>query len=246
MLDAFLTNCVFKGKTRERNIRGGRSVDFPITGKMLASYHQPGTAINGSGNDPSDLNKRTIELDALMIADAAIYQVDELMNFYDVRQIYTKELGRALAYEYDKRVARLIWAAAKNSTEPLAKDPPNAGRVGQTITFTETKAEFDALTRQQRGDMLVDAIFDARVAFEERMCRSTICMRCSHRMTITRSRKAHVPSMLTSTATMAAMAPSPAVRQHGLQASPCIPAITLFSPATHWLLVTTTLTTRRT
>lgn len=168
VLDAFLTNCVFKGKTRERNIRGGRSVDFPITGKMLAAYHQPGTAINGGGNDPSDLNKRTIELDALMIADAAIYQVDELMNFYDVRQIYTRELGRALAYEYDKRVARLVWAAAKNSTEPLAKDPPNAGRTGNAIAFADDAATFNAKTRQARGDMLVDAIFDARVAFEEK------------------------------------------------------------------------------
>ena len=168
VLDAFMTNCVFKGKTRERNIRGGKSVDFPITGRMLASYHEPGTAINGGGNDPSDLNKRTIELDALMIADAAIYQVDELMNFYDVRQIYTKELGRALAYEYDKRVARLVFAAANNSTEPLAKDPPNAGRTGTAITFADTKAEFDAKTRQQRGDQLVDAIFDARVQFEQK------------------------------------------------------------------------------
>jgi hypothetical protein len=34
VLDAFMTNCVFKGKTRERNIRGGKSVAFPITGKM--------------------------------------------------------------------------------------------------------------------------------------------------------------------------------------------------------------------
>ena len=168
VLDAFMTNCVFKGKTRERNIRGGRSVDFPITGRMLAQYHEPGTAINGSGNDPSDLNKRTIELDALMIADAAIYQVDELMNYYDVRQIYTKELGRALAYEYDKRVARLIYAAANNSTEPLAKDPPNAGRTGTAIDLGETAAVFDAKTRQQRGDQLVDAIFDARVQFEQK------------------------------------------------------------------------------
>ena len=168
VLDAFMRNCVFKGKTRERNIRGGRSVDFPITGRMLASYHKPGDAINGGGNDPSDLNKRTIELDALMIADAAIYQVDELMNYYDVRQIYTKELGRALAYEYDKRVARLVFAAAKNATEPLAKDPPNAGRTGQVITFADDAATFNAKTRQARGDMLVDAIFDARVGFEEK------------------------------------------------------------------------------
>ena len=109
-------------ENRERNIRGGKSVAFPVTGKMAARYHQPGTQILGQGNDPSDLNERVISLDALMIADTAIYQMDELMSYFDVRQIYTTELGRSLAYEYDKRVARLIYAAANNSTEPLNKD----------------------------------------------------------------------------------------------------------------------------
>ena len=167
VLDAFMTNCVFKGKTRERNIRGGRSVQFPITGKMAARYHQPGTQILGQGNDPSDLNQRVIELDALMIADAAIYQVDELMNYYDIRQIYTKELGRSLAYEYDKRVARIIYAAASNGTEPLAK-AGNAGRTGNKIDLGSDKATFDAKTRQARGDELVEAIFQARVDFESK------------------------------------------------------------------------------
>ena len=167
VLDAFMTNTVFKGKTRERNIRGGKSVAFPITGKMAARYHQPGTQILGQGNDPSDLNERVIELDALMVADAAIYQVDELMNYYDIRQIYTTELGRSLAYEYDKRVARLIWAAANNSTEPLDKTI-NEGRTGQVIDLGSDKATFDAKTRQARGDELVEAIFAARVGFEEK------------------------------------------------------------------------------
>jgi hypothetical protein len=175
VLDAFMTNCLFKGKTRERNIRGGKSVAFPITGKMAARYHKPGTPILGEGNDPSDLNERVITLDALMIADAAIYQLDELMSYFDVRQIYTTELGRALAVEYDKRIARMIYAAATNTTEPLAKDgtakpkgpADNRGRVGKTITLGTGYTGAGA-TRQARGDALVDAIFDARISFEKK------------------------------------------------------------------------------
>ena len=166
VLDAFLRNCVFKGKTRERNIRGGKSVAFPITGRMAARYHQPGTPILGQGNEPSALNERVIELDELMVADIAVSQLDELMNYYDVRQYYTKELGRALAYEYDKRVARLIFAAAGNSTEPLNKTI-NAGRTGTSVTLG-TDYTGGTATRQAKGDALVNALFDIRAAFEKK------------------------------------------------------------------------------
>jgi hypothetical protein len=166
VLDSFERSTVFKGKTRERNIRGGKSVAFPITGRLAASYHQPGTAITGGGNDPSDLNERVITLDALMIADVAILEVDELMSYFDVRQVYTSELGRALATEYDKRVARMIFAAASNTTQPLAKTI-NAHKTGNSLTLG-TDYTGSSATRQAKGDALVNAIFDARVAFEEK------------------------------------------------------------------------------
>ena len=166
VLDAFETATVFKGKTRQRNIRGGSSVKFPITGKMTARYHAPGTPILGEGNAPSDLNERIIELDSLMIADVAVQQVDELMNYYDVRSIYTKELGRALAYEYDRRVARIIYAAAANVTEPLAKQPLNKGRIGHLVELPD--AYTNAADKEAKGDALVDAIFDARIALADK------------------------------------------------------------------------------
>lgn len=166
VLSAFEEYCVFKGKTKERNIRGGKSMAFPITGKQQAAYHQPGTEITGGTNDPSDLNERVLTLDSLMIADAAIAEVDELMAYWPARQEITRELGRALAYEYDKRVARIIYAAANNSTEPLAK-AINTGRVGSTVTLGADYTGAGA-TRQAKGDALVNAIFDARIAMEQK------------------------------------------------------------------------------
>ena len=166
VLTAFQEACIFKGKTRERNIRGGKSVAFPISGKLQARYLQPGKPVLGEGNAPSDLNERVITLDALMIADAVVAQVDELMSYFDVRSIYTTELGRALAYEYDKRVARIIYAAAMNTTEPLAK-AQNAGRIGGKITLGTNYTGAGA-TRQAKGDAIVDAIFDARIQFEKK------------------------------------------------------------------------------
>jgi len=167
VLSAFEEYCVFKGKTKERNIRGGKSMAFPITGKQEAAYHQPGTEITGGTNDPSDLNERVLTLDSLMIADAAIAEVDELMAYWPARQEITRELGRALAYEYDKRVARIIYAAATNTTEPLAKQPLNAGRIGSSVTLGTDYTGAGA-TRQAKGDALVNAIFDARIAMEKK------------------------------------------------------------------------------
>lgn len=167
VLSAFEEYCVFKGKTKERNIRGGKSMAFPITGKQEAAYHQPGTEITGATNDPSDLNERIITLDSLMISDAAIAEVDELMAYWPARQEVTRELGRALAYEYDKRVARIIYAAATNTTEPLAKQPLNAGRIGSSVTLGTDYTDPSA-TRQAKGDALVNAIFDARIAMEKK------------------------------------------------------------------------------
>jgi len=166
VLSAFEEYCVFKGKTKERNIRGGKSMAFPITGKQSAAYHQPGTEITGGTNDPSDLNERVLTLDSLMIADAAIAEVDELMAYWPARQEITRELGRALAYEYDRRVARIIFAAANNSTEPLAK-AINTGRTGSTVTLGADYTGAGA-TRQAKGDALVNAIFDARIAMEQK------------------------------------------------------------------------------
>lgn len=161
VLDAFETATVFKGKTRQRNIKGGSSKKFPITGKMAARYHVAGVPILGEGNAPSDLNERIIELDGLMIADTAIKELDELMNYYDVRSIYTKELGRALAYEYDRRAARMIYAAAASVTEPLAT-AKNTGRVGHQVELPA--AYTNATTTEARGNALVEAIFAARIA----------------------------------------------------------------------------------
>ena len=166
VLSAFEDYCVFKGKVKERNIRGGKSMAFPITGKQEAAYHQPGTELTGGTNDPSALNERVLTLDSLMVADAAIAEVDELMAYWPARQEITRELGRALAYEYDKRLARIIFAAAKNTTEPLNKTI-NEGRIGATVTMGTDYTDA-AATRQEKGDALVNAIFDARIAMEKK------------------------------------------------------------------------------
>jgi len=166
VLSAFEEHCVFKGKVKERTIRGGKSLAFPISGKQIAAYHKPGTEITGGTNDPSDLNERIINLDSLMVADASVAEIDELMTYWPARQEITRELGRSLAYEFDRRLCRIIFAAANNATEPLAK-AINTGRTGSTVTLGTDYTDA-AATRQEKGDALVSDIFDARIAMEKK------------------------------------------------------------------------------
>ena len=116
LLSAFDRTCVFKGKVKERNIKGGKSAAFPVSGKADAAYHVPGTPILGATNSPGDRNEQIINLDGLMIADQVIYDLEEMMNYYDVRQDVTHQLGQALAREWDRRAARVLYAAAKTTT----------------------------------------------------------------------------------------------------------------------------------
>ena len=145
VLDAFDRNCVFKGKVKERNIRGGKSAAFQITGRTTAGYHIPGTPILGDTSiaGVSDRNERIINLDGLLVASEVIYELDELMNYVDQRQDTTHQLGQALAREWDQRCARVLYGAAKNTTEPLAA-------AGATVTGSITDRKSTRLNSSHR------------------------------------------------------------------------------------------------
>lgn len=164
IITAFDRACIFKGKVRERNIKGGKSAAFPVAGRAAARYHVPGTPILGEGNSPGDRNEETINLDGLLIADQVIYDLDEAMNYYDVRQDITHQLGEALGREWDSRAARVLYAAAKRTTEPLAKSQ-NSGRIGNSQTLS---AGYATASGNARGDELINKIGALKVAMKKK------------------------------------------------------------------------------
>jgi len=85
---------------------------FPATWKVNASYHTPGHEISGQ---TSNVSERVITIDDLLMADVFIPNIDEAMNHYDYRSIYSDEAGKALAREYDKNVAQVGVLAARAS-----------------------------------------------------------------------------------------------------------------------------------
>lgn len=155
-MEAFERACVFKGKTMERSIRGKKECAFPIVGRMAARYYEPGTAITGSTNAPSDLNELIIRLDGKLISDYSFDNLDDMMSEWDYRSPVTTELGRALAVERDKRTARIAVATALKTTSPLGK-ALNSDRVGDTVTLPAAYTNV-ATAKNTRGNLLVDAI----------------------------------------------------------------------------------------
>lgn len=110
VLTAFEQATAFLGRAAERTISSGKTAQFPATGRAVASYHTPGAEITGQTIDG---NEKTIGIDGLLKADVFLASIDEAMSHFDVRVEYTKQLGYALAKQYDINVATKFIQAAR-------------------------------------------------------------------------------------------------------------------------------------
>lgn len=110
VLTAFETMVKLRDKHRIRTIDHGKSASFPAIHKASAQRHTPGTELLGNKIPHQDV---VVTIDDALVSDVFIANVDEAMNHFDVRGPYSTEMGRALAYEYDRNVARSILNAAR-------------------------------------------------------------------------------------------------------------------------------------
>ena len=93
------------GMTTVRTINKGHSSKFPVTGSISSSYHTIGNEILGTAVKHAE---KVINIDDMLIAHAFIGEIDELKNEYEVRSIYSKEMGFALARTVDKHLINLV------------------------------------------------------------------------------------------------------------------------------------------
>ena len=101
------------GMTNLRTISSGKSAQFPVIGTTSASYHTPGNEILGSSVNHAE---KTINIDDLLVSSAFLANLDEAKTHYDVRSIYTAEMGRALANTVDKNLLQLAVLGARASS----------------------------------------------------------------------------------------------------------------------------------
>lgn len=118
ILTTFEETNIMKDLHMVRTIQNGKSAQFPATGIAEAKYHTAGENIADAGNNYLSAIKhaeRVISIDDVLISSTFIANIDELKNHYDVRSIYAKELGKALAKRFDIATMKTLAAAARSS-----------------------------------------------------------------------------------------------------------------------------------
>jgi len=186
VLQTFETAAVMKPLHMLRTITSGKTAQFPVTGIASAKYHKPGTdVLVDNGHDSATYvtafkhAEKTINIDDLLLATTFIDKLDEAKNHYDVRSIYSQELGRALAKQFDKNLIGLACLAAATfaSTVPTARTETLTGTGAGTL-LTNAAYNGGAGAVPAAGiDELVDQLYDMAAAFdtknvpsEERYC----------------------------------------------------------------------------
>ena len=159
VLTAFEEKNIMMPLVRTRTISKGKSASFPMTGRASAEYLTPGNEITGG---QIRAGERVVSIDDLLISSQFIANIDEAINHYDVRSIYSKEAGIALAKEADKNILRQALKAS------LASNATRAGALVQDYTsFTEEDFTDNVTIGAAAADAtdpakLAKAIFDAK------------------------------------------------------------------------------------
>ena len=156
MFKAYESSTIAKGTVQSRTLKNGKAMQFIFTGRMEASYHQPGEPILGSGDPP--VAEKTIVCDDLLISSAFVYDLDETLAHYSLRSEIAKKIGHALAEAYDKKIFRQIAKAAREAHPITAAPGPEPG--GSVINI--------GAGNEYNAQALVDAFFEAASILDEK------------------------------------------------------------------------------
>ena len=149
---AFNNASIFKGLVRNYTLRGGKSKQFLLTGKLAAGYHTPGKPI--LGDTALKANEKTILMDDLLVSSQFVYDLEEVLAQYSTRAEISKQIGEALAKFYDERIAIVLDNASREASVVT-------GEPGGFEVEIGSGKEFDA-------QAIVDGFFEAASVLDER------------------------------------------------------------------------------
>jgi hypothetical protein len=149
VITAFEIGSLMLDKHQIRTIQSGKSVSFPTTGRVTTAYHTPGTELVGQ---EVVTNERIITIDALLTSSVFLDSLDEAMTHFDVRSIYSTEMGRQLARNFDESVMMEVFRGAKSA--PLMTHNLAAASKVQYLG-----ASYDGFSVANKAAALATAIF---------------------------------------------------------------------------------------
>ena len=130
LFKGFQHNTIARDLVMKRTLKNGKSLQFIYTGRMSASYHEPGTSILGQEN-ALPVAEKNIQMDDLLVSSAFVYNLDETLAHYELRGEISKKIGYALAERYDRNIFRSITRGARQVSPISAsgKREPGGGQV---------------------------------------------------------------------------------------------------------------------
>ena len=149
VLSTFQKENQMLGMTNVRTISNGKSASFPVTGTVNSSYHVAGAEITGQAVKH---NEKVISIDDMLLADTFVAEIEELKSHYDVRSIYSKEMGQALANTVDKHLLSLAILASQASA---------------TITGGNGGTEITDADANTNATSLISSVFEAIQKLDE-------------------------------------------------------------------------------
>lgn len=162
VLTAFDRKQVFLDLVTTKSIDSGSSISIPIIGQSAdtdTNTHVPGTDLTMSA---IPVKERIINIDALEYFALAVDKFEEKVLHFETRGSLAKQAGEALAVKIDKAVAAALVTASQTS-----------GTIGGSAVQADgSEVNNDAIdagaTPKLKGDALIEAIFEAAAAMEEK------------------------------------------------------------------------------
>jgi hypothetical protein len=170
VLTSFEERNIFMPLHRVRTISNGKSAQFPVTGTSSAAYHTAGDTIYGGSVNASEI---TVTVDDLLVSSTFVPKIDEAMNHYDVRSIYSSEMGNALSNAADKNIASIIYQSATGAgTADQEVQWTNADFAGLSNGSTGAKGKIDIANTAAEGSAytaqnIVDGIINSLMQFDK-------------------------------------------------------------------------------
>nr|DAO82180.1 MAG TPA: major capsid protein [Caudoviricetes sp.] len=167
VLTAFARNTVMMSRHQVRTIDHGKSASFAVMGRTRAKYLAPGNSLDDQ-RKKFEHSEKVIAIDGLLTADCLITDIDDAMNYYDVRVEYSRQLGEALAQSADCAIINeLANMAAKDAA--VSENIPDNGVDAEKVQGTGKAFEFvTGLAISQSadyGNKIIEGLLAARAAF---------------------------------------------------------------------------------